>query len=137
LNLTAGTVLHVAGYSSRGHSPKDKYVVVIGAATGTTVLGFLVSSRGHYMEVAEYRRESVVIPAQSTSFLGRESYVQCWVVERLDRVGLEEGFRTGQVERCGQLSGRWLHKIREVVENSELLTADEVRETLRVLPSPG
>ena len=42
VDLTPGAVLHIKGFSSRGHPPKNKYILIIGHASDSEVLGFLI-----------------------------------------------------------------------------------------------
>jgi len=74
-----------------------------------------------------------VIPDRATNFLSRESYIQCWVLERLDIPRLEQGLESGQVKPCGKLPPRYLYKIRDVVKESFLLEQDDAELVLRVL----
>ena len=85
------------------------------------------------MNSPPHRRETVVIPDRATNFLTRESYIQCWVLERLYVPSLEQGFRSGQVKLCGKLPTRYLYKIRGVVRESFLLEQDDAEVVLRVL----
>jgi hypothetical protein len=134
LDLSPGTVLHVHGYASRGHPPRSKFLLVIGAESDTRVLGFLISSQAHWMNSAPHQKETVVIPARATDFLSRESYIQCWELERLDLERLEDGHVSGQVERCGKLPARYLYRIRDVVKSAFLLEQGDAEAVLRVLP---
>jgi hypothetical protein len=133
LDLSPSSVLLIHGYRSRGHAPKSKFLLVIGAETDTRALGFLISSQAHWMSSPPHRRETVVIPDRATSFLSRESYIQCWVLERLDIPRLEQGLETGQVKRCGKLPTRYLYKICDVVRESFLLEQNDAEAVLQVL----
>ncbi len=75
-----------------------------------------------------------MIPARAIDFLSSESYIQCWVLERLDIERLEDGHASGQVKRCGRLPPRYLYKIRDVVRIAYLLEQCDAEAVLRVLP---
>jgi hypothetical protein len=133
LDLSPGSVLLLHSYRSRGHGPKSKFLLVLGSETDTCALGFLISSQAHWMNSPPHRRETVVIPDRATNFLTRESYIQCWVLERLYVPSLEQGFRSGQVKLCGKLPTRYLYKIRDVVREPFLLEQGDAEVVLRVL----
>lgn len=135
LDLSPGTVLHVKDYSSRGHPQKSKYLIVIGFATETVVLGFLISGQMGYLEQESHREEVVRIPHNATAFIRSESIIQCFEMERLPLESLCDGFEDGRVSRPGKLSIKYLHRIRETVEGSKLLSQADIQAALRVLPS--
>ena len=134
LDLSPGTVLHIKGFSSRGHPPKNKFLMVIGFASETSVLGFLISSQMDYLKRESHRNEVVRIPQNATTFLRLESIIQCFEMERLRLDWLCDGFENGHVSRSGKLSVKYLHKIREAVRDSKLLSQEQIELALRVLP---
>jgi hypothetical protein len=75
-DLTPGTVLHIKGYSSRGHPAKDKYLVLIGCCSESVVLGFLISSQLRYLEQESHRSEVVRVPHNATTFIRFETIIQ-------------------------------------------------------------
>ena len=68
IDLRAGNVLHIRGFSSRGHPPKDKYVLIIGQKFVSEALGFLISSQLAYLKQEVYKNEVVKVPHNSTAF---------------------------------------------------------------------
>lgn len=134
-DLSPGTVLHIEDYSSRGHDPKNKYLIVIGSATENVVLGFLISSQMAYLEQESHHTEVVRVPHNASSFLQRESIIQCFEMERLSLDKLEDGFAGGEIRRVGKLPVKYLHKMREAVERSKLLSQEDIALALRVLPA--
>src|ERR1035441_10074241 len=73
IDLSAGSVLHVRGFSSRGHPPKDKFVLIIGQKSDSEVLGFLISSQLVYLGLQTHKNEVVKVPPNATAFLRAES----------------------------------------------------------------
>jgi hypothetical protein len=134
VDLSAGSVLHVRGFSSRGHLPKDKYILIIGQKSDSEVLGFLISSQLVYLKQKSHKNEVVRLPHNATGFLKVESIIQCFELERLAFTSLCEGFDDGKVSNSGKLPIKYLHKIREVVAESFLLAQRDIEEALRVLP---
>ena len=134
VDLSAGSVLHVRGFSSRGHLPKDKYVLIIGQKSDSEVLGFLISSQLVYLKREPHKNEVVKVPHNATAFLRAESIVQCFELERLAFTSLYEGFDDGRISNCGKLPIKYLHKIREVVMESFLLAQRDIDDALKVLP---
>jgi hypothetical protein len=137
LDFRPGTVLHIKDYSSRGHPPRNKYVVVIGLATDNVALGFLISSQLGYLERDTHRSEVVRIPHNATTFIRVESIIQCFEMERLLVDSLCEGFENGRVTCPGRLKTKYLHRIREVVQASNLLPQEDIEIALRLLPTSG
>lgn len=137
LDLSPGSVLHIKGFSSRGHTPKNKYLIVIGSATETVVLAFLISSQMFYLERETHRNEVVRIPHNATQFLRSESIIQCFELERLSRVSLCDGYEDGKVSHEGKLPTKYLHHIRQTVEGSKLVAQEDIELALRVLPKPA
>jgi hypothetical protein len=134
IDLNPGSVLHIKGYASRGHPPKNKYILVIGQFTESEVLGFLISSQLGYLRQESHKREVVRIPDKATAFLPFESIIQCFELEYLHISSLCEGFEDGAITNMGRLSPRYLYKIREVVKESRLLAQNDIERILRVLP---
>ena len=81
VDLHPGAVLHIRGFASRGHPPKNKYIPIIGCPTDSDVLGFLISSQLAYLEQESHKREVVLIPDRATAFLNRKSIIQCFHLE--------------------------------------------------------
>jgi hypothetical protein len=136
LDLSQGSVLHIKGFSSRGHPPKNKFCLVLGTSEPSTVLAFLISSQPQYRQQAAFCNELATIPKGGVQFLSQESFVQCFTLERLDADKLVEGFSRGSVENKGKLGKKYLYKVRDVVKNSKLLTQDEIGAVLTVLSLP-
>lgn len=137
IDLRPGSVLHIKNFSSRGHPPKNKYLIIAGQLTESEVLGFLISSQLGYLSQESHKREVVRIPDGATSFLRSESIIQCFELEYLSISSLCYGFEQGAVTNAGRLYARYLHKIREVVRGSRLLSQLDIERALRVLPSPS
>ncbi|SPF39773.1 hypothetical protein SBA4_2400007 [Candidatus Sulfopaludibacter sp. SbA4] len=114
IDLSAGSVLHIRGFSSRGHPPKDKYIFIIGQKSDSEALGFLISSQLAYLRQEVYKNEVVKVPHNSTTFLRFESIIQCFTMERLSVTALCEGFENGSIGNAGKMPVRYLHRIREV-----------------------
>jgi hypothetical protein len=133
-DLSAGTVLHVKDYSSRGHPPKDKYLILIGCCTENVVLAFLISSQLSYLKQDSHRKEVVRVPHNATDFLPSESIIQCFEMERLSLELLQDGIESGKVSRCGRFPVKYLHLIREAVSASTLLPQKDIDDAMAVLP---
>ena len=136
LNLCAGTVLHIEGYSSRGHPPKNKYLVIIGFLSEAVALGFLISSQLIYLEYEPHCNEIVRLPHNATQFIRSESIIQCFEMERLSFEALCEGIEDGKVKNLGKLPTKYLHRVREAVVRSVLLSQQDIGDALSVLPRP-
>jgi len=136
LDLSPGTVLHIKDFSSRGHPSKNKYLIVIGSATETLILGFLISSQMVYLERESHRNEVVRVPHNATAFMRSESIIQCFELERLSLDALCNGFEDGHVTRPGKLPIKYLHRIRQAVKDSKLLSQEDIEVALRLLPVP-
>jgi hypothetical protein len=134
VDLSAGSVLHVRGFSSRGHPPKDKYVLIIGQKSDSEVLGFLIASQLVYLKQEPHKNEVVKVPFNATAFLRAESIIQCLELERLAFISLCEGFDDGKISNSGKMPIKYLHKIREVVMESFLLAQRDIDDALKVLP---
>jgi hypothetical protein len=136
IDLRPGSVLHIEGFATRGHPKKNKYVLILGRLTESEVLGFLVSSQLEYLQRETHKREVVRIPQQATAIFRHESIIQCFVLEYLLASSLCEGFERGLIENKGLLPVKYLHKVREVVRESRLLSQDDIEKALLVLPTP-
>jgi hypothetical protein len=134
VDLRPGAVLHIKGFASRGHPPKNKYILIIGCLTESEVLGFLISSKLDYLNSDVHRPEVVRIPDRAVSFLRVESIIQCFALEFLSREQLCAGYEEGNVSNEGRLPIKYLYKIREVVKESRLLAQVDIDRALRVLP---
>lgn len=132
--LAPGTVLHIKGYSSRNHPPKNKYLVVIGNSTDNETLGFLISSQMFYLQQETHKSEVVRIPHNATNFLRKESIIQCFEMERLETDSLMDGIERKEVSKCGKLPTKYLHQIRDTVCSSNLLAQQDIEEAEKVLP---
>lgn len=132
--LTCGCVLHVAGFSSRGHTPRNKYILILGQVNDYTALGFLISSQLAYLGQDSHRVEVVRIPQGATGFLRYESIIQCFELEQLSIPDLSDGFDNGRVAVVGRIQTRYLHRIREAVTNSRLPTQRDIDAALSLLP---
>jgi hypothetical protein len=80
-----------------------------------------------------HKDEVVRVPINSTTFLSKESIVQCFELERLSIDILNEDFKFGKVKRRGKLSGQFVNKIKKTVEKSKLLTGREIEAALSVI----
>ena len=132
-DLTPGSVLHIKGFSSRGHSPRNKYFLILGKQSESMALAFIVSSQLHYLQSNVYKKEVVRIPARATHFLSHESIIQCFVLEPLPVDKLSEDFETKLVTNEGRRPARYLHEIRAVVQNSMQLSREDIEQVLKVL----
>ncbi len=135
VDLTPGAVLHIKGFSSRGHPAKNKYLLILGCISESEVLGFLISSQLGYLEQESHRKEVVRIADRATAFLRSESIIQCFELECLSIGSLCDGFERGLVTNEGRLPVRYLHKVREVVTESRLLPQIDIERALRTLPA--
>ena len=104
-------------------------------SSDSEALAFLISSQLHYLERESHRREVVRIPAGATTFLRVESIIQCFSLESLSVTDLCVGFEQGLVTNAGKLPVRYLHKVREVVVESRLLSQQDIERAVRVLPA--
>jgi len=68
VDLTPGAVLHIKGFSSRGHPAKNKYLLILGCVSESEVLGFLISSQLGYLRQESHKKEVVRIPDRATAF---------------------------------------------------------------------
>lgn len=137
LDISRGSVLHIKGFSTRGHPPKNKFCLILGKETPSgEVLAFLISSQSQYAEQSAYRNEIVTIARDAVHFLSQVSFVQCFTLERLDHEKLTNGFESGVVEHRGKLSKKYLYRIKETVKNSNLLTQQDIDAAIRVLALP-
>ena len=134
MDLTPGSVLHIQDFSTRGHPAKNKYLLIIGPKSDSEALAFLISSQLKYLKVEPHKHEVVKIPHNATTFLQCESIIQCFSVEELTITDLIQGGESGKVKRVGRLQPKFLHQIREVVANSQLLSAYEIEAITKVLP---
>jgi len=134
VDLRSGAVLHIRGYSSRGHPAKNKYILILGLLTDSEALGFLISSQLSYLGQESHRAEVVPIPDGATAFLRYESIIQCFELEYLSIPELCNGFAQGIVTNAGRLPVRYLHRVREAVSRSRLLPQNDIEAALRVLP---
>lgn len=98
---------------------------VIGPEMPSVLLAFLISAQGKWMSSEAHKRESVVVPKGTAPFLGRQSFIQCWVLERLDLDTLRAGMQRHAVECCGNLPRRFLQMVREVVHDPYLLESGD------------
>ena len=135
VDLHPGSVLHIKGYTSRGHPRKNKYILILGQLTDSEVLGFLISSQLSYLQQESHKREVVRIPDRATAFLRSESIIQCFELEYLLVSNLCQGFEQGAITNEGRLPLRYLHKIRAVVQESYLLPQIDIERVLSVLPT--
>ena len=136
VDLSQGSVLHIKEFSSRGHPPKNKYLLVIGKSSESEVLGFLISTQLHYLKRETHRKEVVSLPERTISFLRSESIIQCFELERLAISALWEGFDQGRISNEGKLPVKYAYKIRDAVRESRLLTQADIESALKILP-PG
>jgi hypothetical protein len=134
VDLHPGSVLHIKGFTSRGHPAKNKYILILGCLTDSDVLGFLISSQLRYLDQESHKDEVVRIPDRATGFLRVESIIQCFELEYLSRLNLCSGFEEGTVSNAGRLPVRYLYKIREVVKGSRLLPQQSIEHVMKVLP---
>jgi hypothetical protein len=135
VDLTQGAVLHIKGFSSRGHPAKNKYLLILGSISDSEVLGFLISSQLGYLKQDSHKKEVVRIPDRATAFLRSESIIQCFELECISIGSLCDGFERGQVTNEGRLPIRYLHKVREAVTESRLLPLIDIDRALKVLPA--
>ena len=134
LDLAQGSVLHIKGFSTRGHPPKNKFCLILGSQNPSEeVLAFLISSQAQYAEQPAFCDEIVAIAKGAVHFLSQESFIQCFVLERLDPEKLAAGFESGTVEHKGKLSKKYLYRVKEAVENSKLLTRQEIASVIQAL----
>jgi hypothetical protein len=134
VDLSSGSVLHIRGFSSRGHQPKDKFLLIVGQKSDSEALGFLISSQLTYLRQDAFKNEVVKVPHNATVFLRVESIIQCFSLERLSIPSLCEGFEDGRVDNVGKMPVKYLHRIREVVAKSLLLTQYDIEDAIRLLP---
>jgi hypothetical protein len=98
---------------------------VVGPETPSVLLAFLISAQDRWMNSDAHKRETVVVPNGTAPFLRRESFIQCWVLERLDLDALRAGMQRNTVEYCGNLPRRFLQTVREVVDDPYLLESGD------------
>jgi hypothetical protein len=134
IDLRQGSVLHIEEFSTRNHPKKNKYVLILGKPGGSEVLAFLISSQLRYLKMDTHKDEVVRIPQQATACLPNESIIQCFTLERLLVSELRESFEMGAIQNKGLLPVKYLHKARDVVRQSRLLTQIEIEHALAVLP---
>lgn len=77
------------------------------------------------MKSEAHKRETVVIPKGTVPFLTRESYIQCWVLERLDLPAIRSGMERGTVQCRGALPRQFLQQVRDAVADPYLLEAGD------------
>lgn len=133
-HLIPGSVLHIKHFTTRGHPPKNKYVLIIGSLSESTILAFLISSQLDYLHRESHKNEVVRIPQDATNFLRSESIIQCFQLEELSKSAICDGFDNGSVTCAGRLPIRYLHRIRDVTQHSYLLSQADIEAALSVLP---
>ena len=134
LDLSQGSVLHVKGFSTRGHPPKNKFCVILGKENPSgKILAFLISSQAQYAEQSEFCNEIVTIANGAVHFLSQESFIQCFSLERLDSEKLADGYERGAIQHKGKISKKYLYRIKETVKNSKLLTQQEIESVIQTL----
>jgi hypothetical protein len=89
------------------------------------MLAFLISSQTKWMNSEAHKRETVVIPRATVPFLACESFIQCWVLERLDLATVRVGIQRHTVECCGALPRRFLQRVRDIVADPYLLESGD------------
>jgi hypothetical protein len=94
---------------------------VVGPETPAVLLAFLISAQSRWMNSEAHKRESVVIPVGTSRFLKRESFIQCWELERLDMDTVRAGIERNTIECCGSLPKRFLQSVRKAVDDPYLL----------------
>jgi hypothetical protein len=82
----------------------------------------------------DFKNEVVKVPYNATAFLRFESIIQCFCMERMSVTSLCEGFEDGRVHSAGKMPVKYLHRIREVVTESQLLAQCDIDDALKVLP---
>jgi hypothetical protein len=122
-----------------GASRKKQYVLIIGQKSDSEALGFLISSQLAYLKADAFKNEVVKVPHNATAFLRLESIIQCFSIERMSVTSLCEGFEDGKINNAGKVPIKYLHRIREVITESQLLAQYDIDDALKVLPtkSPG
>lgn len=79
----------------------------------------------------------MLVPVGSTKCLPKESFIQCFnEVLRLDVGELTAGHARGKVSSTGKL-GAFLHRVRETVENSDVLEPQDIEDILHALDAAG
>ncbi len=137
LDLSHGSVLHIKGFSTRGHPPRNKFCVILGRENPSgEVLAFLISSQPQYAKQSAYCNEIVTIPKGAVHYLPQESFIQCFVLERLDPEKLADEFDSGAIDQKGKLPTKYLYRIKASVEKSKLLTQQEIDSVIHVLALP-
>jgi hypothetical protein len=133
LDLSAGSILHIEGYSSGSHAPKDKFLFIIGPRNPAVVLAFLLSSQEKYTVNAIYKKELVQVPMNAAGFMSKPTHIQCWNVEELDVGELQKGALDGRVTCVGKFGVDIVGLVLDVVSESSLLRQIEISEVARVL----
>ena len=111
---------------------QDKFVYILGISDGE-VFSFTISSQTKYLALNATRDQMVEIPFQSTNFLTRPSYIQCFY--ELTRTPILQ-FR--KLEANGTINYRacrpeFLPSIARIVHNSELLPEEDVETVEQLL----
>lgn len=133
LSLDPGSVIHIKGFTGAGgFAPKDKFLFIVGPHSPAVVLGFRITSQTTY-RTSNLAKELVVVPVGSTPCLKKESFIQCFHdVERLKVDELRAGHLKGLVVKTGDLSAL-MNKVRETVELSDILSPDDIADTLAAI----
>ena len=125
--LPPGAVLHWKNFLTT----QSKYLLVLGTNPEQVILAFTITSQDHWLAI--HRPLMIEIPAGSTNFLSKTSYIPCFFpLERISQTEYEQGKLDGDVTIAGSLRKSFLAKVRDAVDN-DLLVQSDIDDALAVL----
>lgn len=131
LDCSCGAVIHIEDFKADGFEAADKFIFIIGSQNKNVVLAFVITKQKWNLDV--HKTEIVILPKGSVAFFPHESYIQCFSLHKLDVNDLRERFSKGFIQNKGNLGNDVLHKVLDVVAESELLSGREIQEIFAVL----
>jgi hypothetical protein len=128
-----GQVLLYRKFVGARHSPKDKYIYILGNTSDGYTLFFLLSSQDYSQTTLA--RETVEIPLGMCSGLPKHCWIQCFhCVESRPTIDICSGLHFGQILDKGVLLPSILKAVRDVVSKSFVLQLREINEILALIP---
>jgi len=132
LDLSKGTIIHIEDFKSPGYKPKDKYLLIFGAESVTTVLAFTLTTTDWTLTATG--REVIEVPQNSVPKLPKKCWIKCFHhAERLDVQQLEYGYKNYTVTVKGKIPSELLNRIRNVVECSDVLSRMDIADYLAAM----
>lgn len=124
-----GTVIHWTDYlPGRG-----KFFVILGRFQTSHLIALRITSQDHWLRSPLHRAAMVEIPAHSTAFLDKRSFINCFAeVRRIGITEFERALDDGTIEVRGRLRKQYLVKMRTAIDN-DLLPLADIEEAIAVI----